>query len=75
MTMLVLVSLAAIVVAMTGFGRIPAQNRKGIKPWRGATVGQGTEEFAAACAAINALEARNAVANRTLEVFVIVIPL
>jgi hypothetical protein len=57
---------------MTGFGRIPDQNRNGIKPWSGATVGQ-TEEAAAARAATNALKARNAVANATLEVLVIVI--
>src|ERR1700733_11540171 len=71
MTMLVPVLLAATVVAMTGFGRIPLQNKNGIKPCSGATVGHAAKESAAARAAINALKARNAAANATLEVFVI----
>jgi hypothetical protein len=74
MTMLVLVLLAATVVAMTGLGRIPLQNRNGNKPCIGATVGHVAKESAAARAAINTLKARNAVANATLEVFVIFIP-
>jgi hypothetical protein len=75
MTMLVPVLLAATVVAMTGFGRIPVQNRNGIKPWSGATVGQVAKESAAARAAINTLKARNTVADATLEVLVISYPL
>jgi hypothetical protein len=74
MTMLVPVLLAATVVAMTGFGRIPLQNRNGITPWSGATVGQVAKESAAARAAINALKARNTVADATLEVLVIFLP-
>jgi hypothetical protein len=51
MTMLVLVSLAAIVDAMTGLGKIPIQIKNGSRPCSGVTVGQTAEASAAAGAA------------------------
>jgi len=76
------VSLAAIVDAMTGLGRIPIQIKNGSKPWSGIAVGQVAEESAAACAAAvaagqalptKALKAIDAVPNATLEVLLIFI--
>jgi hypothetical protein len=71
MTILVLVSLAAIVDAMTGLGRIPVQIKNGSIPWSGVTDGQIDEESAAACAAKKTLKARVAVPHATLAEFVI----
>jgi len=75
--MLVLVSLAAIVDAMTGLGKIPIQIKNGSRPWSGVTVGQTSEISAAARAPalgaghtlpMNALKARDAVPNATTAV-------
>src|ERR1700676_5283920 len=51
MTILVVVSLAAIVDAMTGRGKIPIQIKNGSRPWSGVTVGQVAGESGPACAA------------------------
>src|SRR5258707_1780628 len=83
MTMLVLVSLAAIVDAMTGLGKIPIQIKNGSRPWSGVTVGQTVEASAAARAPalatgqalpMNALKARDAVPNAAPAMWVIFIP-
>jgi hypothetical protein len=83
MTMLVLVSLAAIVDAMTGLGRIPIRNKNGINPYIGVTVGQASEVSAAARAPapaagqtppMNAHKTRDTVPNATPAVRVIFIP-
>ena len=49
--MLVLVSLGAIVDAMTGLGRMPSQINMGRRPWRGVKVGHGTDGLSSAGAA------------------------
>src|SRR5882762_648614 len=83
MTMLVLVSLAAIVDAMTGLGKIPIQIKNGSRPWSGVTVGQTAEASAVDRAPalatgqalpMNALKARDAVPNATPAMWVIFIP-
>ena len=49
--MLVLVSLGAIVDAITGFGRMPSHISIGRRPWSGVKVGHGTDGFSSAGAA------------------------
>jgi len=80
--MLVRVSPAATVDAMTGLGKIPIQIKNGNKPWSGVTVGHAAEESGPDCAAtpaagtevpMRALKARDTVPEATLEVVAMVL--